>query len=158
MVDLVRADPSRFPVVLNGITDPDPLIRMRCADVAEKVTARAPELLAPYKTRMIAMAAVEQQQEVRWHLAQILPRLALNGVERRQVLRVLVGYLKDKSSIVRTFSMQAMADLAEQELQLKSGILRELEQLTRSGSPAMKSRGRKLIERLQSIESRGSQV
>jgi hypothetical protein len=63
VVDLVLADPGRFPLVLEGMTDPDPLIRMRCADVVEKVTARRPELLVPYKPELIELAAVASQQE-----------------------------------------------------------------------------------------------
>jgi len=56
--------------------------------------------------------------------------------------------MQDQSKIVKTFSMQALADLAEQDAALKPGILDQLEIFTRQGSPAMKSRGQKLIQRL----------
>ena len=39
--------------------------------------AACPEYLAPYKERVIRLAAVAEQQEVRWQLAQLLARLDL---------------------------------------------------------------------------------
>jgi hypothetical protein len=44
--------------------------------------------------------------------------------------------------------MQALADLAEHDKALRAPIVRQLTALTRTGSPAMKSRGRKLLARL----------
>jgi hypothetical protein len=44
--------------------------------------------------------------------------------------------------------MQALADIAEQNVGLKPEIIEKLEILTQEGSPAMKSRGRKLLSKL----------
>jgi hypothetical protein len=46
--------------------------------------------------------------------------------------------------------MQALADLAQRDAELRPGIVRTLRMLTRTGSPAMRSRGRKLLLRLAS--------
>ena len=40
VVDQVLADPMLFPIVVDGMTDANPLVRMRCADAVEKITAR----------------------------------------------------------------------------------------------------------------------
>ena len=77
----------------------------------------------------------------------MIPRLELSEEERAVVVEILLGYLSDKSKIVKTFSMQALADLAEQDVSLRFQLVPLLEELTRSGSPSMKSRGRKLLER-----------
>ena len=126
----------------------DPVIRMRAADAVEKITASRPEYLQPYKTKLIQQVAKIEQQEVRWHVAQLVPRLELSEEERAVVVEVLLGYLNDKSKIVKTFSMQALADLTEQDASLRSQVIPLLEELTKTGSPAMKSRGRKLLEKL----------
>jgi hypothetical protein len=144
----VLAEPSLFPILLNGISDVDPLVRMRAADAAEKVSVQRPDLLRPYKSRIIRLAAHAEQQEVRWHMAQMLSRLTLNGKERQRVLEVLDVYLKDRSSIVRTFSMDALASIAVQDPRMRAQIVRRLTRLTARGSPAMRSRGRKLLDRL----------
>ena len=144
----VLNDPTLFELVFHGTLSDDPVIRMRSADAVEKITARHPEYLQRYKTKLIQQVAKIEQQEVRWHVAQMIPRLELSEEERAIVVEILLGYLSDKSKIVKTFSMQALADLAEQDASLRSQVIPLLEELTRTGSPAMKSRGRKLLERL----------
>lgn len=141
-------DPSLFEIVFEGISCDDAVLRMRCADVVEKITAHHPEYLVSYKQRLIYEIAKINQQEVRWHVAQMFSRLELTRDERQAVLNILSDYLKDKSKIVKTFSMQALADIAEQDEGLKSSIVRELEALIQKGSPAMISRGRKLLSKL----------
>jgi hypothetical protein len=125
---------------------------MCAADAVEKLAVRHPEYLQPYKVRFIGEVAHVNQQEVRWHVAQLFSRLDLNGDERRAVAAILSGYLEDKSKIVKTFSMQALADIAMQDEALRPPIVRQLEELTRTGSPAMQSRGRKLLARLKRDE------
>jgi HEAT repeat protein len=144
----VLEDLELFGVVFEGMLDDDPVVRMRAADVAEKVSAEHPECLAPYKARLLAQVAASEQQEVRWHVAQMLPRLALSAKERDAAVSLLLGYLEDKSKIVKTFSMQALADLALRDERLRPRVVPVLQALTATGSPAMKSRGRRLLEDL----------
>lgn len=44
--------------------------------------------------------------------------------------------------------MQALADIAFVDAELRPTIIIQLERLTRTGSPAMQSRGRKLLAQL----------
>ena len=132
--------------------DENPVIRMRSADAVEKITALCPECLQPYKAVLIREVAGSQQQEVRWHVAQMAPRLDLSAEEREAVVGILLAYLEDQSRIVKTFSMQALADLAQTDAQLRSQVLPILEELAATGSPAMRSRGRKLVVQLKSLE------
>ncbi len=148
---LVLSRPRLFDEVFAGMLNDDPLIRMRCADVVEKVTAQKPQCLAPYKTQLLKKVARIEQQEVRWHAAQMFSRLQLNKRERRLVLQILQEYLTDKSGIVKTFAMQAMADLAVRDEELRESIRKQLAQLTHTGTPAMKSRGKKLLAQLQRL-------
>ena len=78
----------------------------------------------------------------------MIPRLELSQEERAVVVEILLDYLNDQSKIVKTFSMQALADLAEPDASLLSQVIPLLEDLTETGSPAMRSRGRKLLEKL----------
>ena len=144
----VLNDPSLFEAVFNGMLSDDPIIRMRSADTVEKITAKHPEYLQPYKKKLIQQVAKVDQQEVRWHVAQMFPRLELGKEERAVVVEILLDYLDDKSKIVKTSSMQALADLAERDAGLRPKVIKLLEEFTTTGSPAMKSRGRKLLEKL----------
>jgi hypothetical protein len=114
----------------------------------EKITAEHPEYLRPYKKRLLEQIAKIDQQEVRWHVAQLFPRLEWSPQERRVIVDILKNYLTDRSKIVKTFSMQALADLAGQGAGLRPTIIKQLERLTRTNSPAMKARGKKLLAKL----------
>lgn len=140
----ISEDPALFSQVFDAILHPDPVIRMRAADAIEKATRKHPELLQPYKRKILGKVAMIEQQEVRWHVAPILTRLRTTPKERDWAVSILFEYLEDKSSIVRTFAMQALADLALQDSRLRSRVAPLLEFLTNTGSPAMRSRGRKL--------------
>lgn len=147
VADVLR-DPSLFEQVLDGMLSDDPIVRMRAADAVEKITAQHPEYLQHYKEKLVKEVARIDQQEVRWHVAQILPRLELSSKEQATAVQILLGYLDDESRIVKTFSMQALAEFAERDASLRAHVIELLEELVETGSPAMKSRGRKLLQRL----------
>jgi uncharacterized protein YigA (DUF484 family) len=65
-------------------------------------------------------------------MAQLVPRLRLRSSEAAAVVEILVAYLRDKSSMVKIFAMQALADLASNDQKLKSQIRTLLEELTQS--------------------------
>ncbi len=148
VVKQVLANPRLFGALFSGMNDPDPILRMRSADAVEKITVRRPDLLQPYKRRLIQHIAKIDQPEVRWYVAQLFSRLELTTKERRGVVQILGQYLRNKSSVVKTFSMQALADIAERDATLRPGIVMHLERLTRTGTPAMRARGRKLMAKL----------
>jgi len=93
--------------------------------------------------------AEAQQQELRWHLAAMVPRLELDSKERELVRSLLNSYLEDRSSIVKTFALQALADLAAQHSSIRPGVIEILRQAVRNGTPAMKARGRRLLLELE---------
>lgn len=142
----VLDEPTLFGVVFDGMLSYDSIVRMRSADAIEKITVEHPEYLQPYKEKLIRQVAVIEQQEVRWHVAQMIPRLELSDQERTVVVEILMDYLDDMSKIVVTFSMQALADLALEDPGLRPRVIAALERLTATGSPAMRSRGRKLLQ------------
>ena len=76
-----------------GLVSDDPIIRMRAADALEKVSKGHPALLNPFKDILLNAAADSEQQEVRWHMAQMLPRLKLSQKENEGVVSILLDYL-----------------------------------------------------------------
>jgi hypothetical protein len=144
----VLARPILFRVLVAGLTADDPVVRMRAADALEKVSLRRPELLRPYKRRLLRVASQSAQQEVRWHMALVFPRMNLRPAERAIALDILLEYLGDKSSIVKTWAMHCLAHFASQDAGLKRRLLPLLRDLTEVGTPAMRARGRKLLASL----------
>lgn len=142
---MVLAQPELFAVLMSGMMLEDPLVRMRCADAAEKISLQHPEYLGPYKRKLIGEFSRIEQKEVRWHVAAMLARLSLTAKEQRRVVEILLAYTNDRSSIVRTLAMQALADIALRDEKLQPEVRSHIEELYVIGSPAMKARGRKLL-------------
>ena len=144
VVSAVRKKPDLFNDLVTGLFDEDPVVRMRAADAMEKISSDNPEFLRPFKGKLIRLAKVTQQQELRWHMAQMIPRLKLTPKETAAATEIFFEYLEDKSKIVVTFAMQALADLAIKEADVSTRVIRAIEKLAQTGSPAIQSRGKKL--------------
>ncbi len=70
-------------------------------------------------------------------------------LERLEIFRILLLYLDaDRSRIVKVCSIQTLADLAERDESIKPVIVRKLQEVIESGSPAVANRVRKLLPRL----------
>ena len=145
VVGAVQKKPDLFKDLIAGLFDDDPVVRMRAADAMEKISRENPELLQPFKAWLIGLAQQTQQQELRWHIAQMIPRVKLTPAETAKVTEIFFEYLKDKSKIVVTFAMQALSELTMREARVSNRVISAIENLTRAGSPAIKSRGKKLL-------------
>lgn len=155
MAEEILERPALFRALFQGLHVNDPVVRMRAADAMEKVTRKRPELALPYAKKLLSIASSEEQIEVRWHMALMLPRLRLSPSERAAAADVLHVYLKDSSSIVKTFAMQGLADFALQDSKLMERVKPMIEELTEIGTPAMRARGRKLLTALRRQVSGG---
>src|SRR5229473_5390874 len=116
---LVLHHPEHFTELLKYLCDESPIVRMRAADAVEKVTLVRPELLNPHKQELLGLLDEAEQIELRWHLALMVPRLTLSGQERERAAAALQRYLGDRSSIVKTFALQGLADFARQDARLQ---------------------------------------
>jgi hypothetical protein len=145
-VKQVVRDPTRLTDIIDGLDHGDPVVRMRCADVAEKVSARQPDWLQPHKRRLMKQARASIDKELCWHLAQMLPRLTLTDNERRQAEETMLGYLKNDSRIVQTFALEALADLSASDATMAARVRRLTARLARTGSPAVRARACKLLK------------
>jgi len=117
--------------------------------VAEKVTRKNPELLAPYRKELLGLLGETMEQELRWHLAVMVPRLRLNANQRQSAMSLLSGYMQDRSSIVKTYALQGLADIAQDDADIRSTVIEILREARRNGTPAMKARSRRLLHDLE---------
>jgi hypothetical protein len=152
-VTAVEKTPALFADLFECLFDDDPVVRMRAADAVEKVTRASPQLIQPWKRALLETVAARKEKEVRWHVAQLLPRLELTTAERETVIGILMGYLADENSIVKTFSIQALADLTGSDKSLLDRVTPLIERLTKTGTPAMRNRGRRLLKQLRQPEA-----
>jgi hypothetical protein len=119
---------------------------MRAADAVEKVSAKKPRLLDRHKPELLGLLAEAEQIELRWHLSAMIPRLRLTDPERLRAAAALRRYLDDRSSIVKTFALQGLVELARNHAGLRGKVKQLLEDAVQSGTPAMKARARELLK------------
>ncbi len=144
----IEKNVSLFETVFRGLYDSEPIVRMRSADVIEKVTQSRPELLLNHKKEIISILRNETQQEVCWHIAQMIPRLKYTPEEEKEIVDGLNKYLSHKSKIVRVFALEALTDLAEKNKAIVKEVINTIRLHVETGSPAIQARGRKLLKRL----------
>jgi hypothetical protein len=145
---LVLRDRTLVRPLVKGLMSDHPVLRMRSADVLEKVSREKPEFLKRSMRTLLDRASVVPQQEVRWHLALIYPRLNLEGSDRRKALKLLASWLESESKIVVVTAMQGLADFAMQDPALRPRVRRLLERHREGDSPAARARARKLLRAL----------
>jgi hypothetical protein len=136
--------------------DEDSGVACRAADVLERITGgREPGIepmrLQPWKESLLGLLAEAEPKKLRWNLAFVVPRMELTVAEARRAARVLHTYLEDSSSIVKTASMQGLADLTRHAPSMTVEVLDLLRILSRSGTPAMRARGRILLKKMEKV-------
>jgi hypothetical protein len=121
---------------------------MRAADAAEKASAQRAGLLHPFQAELLGLAGETGQPELRWRLTLMIPRLPLTPTERKRAIAPLKEFLGDRSSIVKTCALQGLAEWAQGSPELRWEAIGVMEQASRTGTPAMKARARKLLPKL----------
>jgi hypothetical protein len=145
VVQQVFKQPQLVAELLPALSHDDPVVRLRAGDVLEKVSRIHPEWLQPSRSYLLELAAIATDQEVRWHLAQLLPRLNLTSPQRLKLAALLDDYFTDASAIVRVSALQALADLAGLDSTLRRRALARVRSSLRQGGPAERARARKLL-------------
>ncbi len=148
---IVSKNQALFPELIEGWWSENRLVRMRAADATEKVVRELPGLLLPYKNKFLGLMADAEEPELRWHLAIMVPRLPLNSKERQLATSLLSRYLEDRSSIVKTFALQGLVDLTLDHPSIRPEVIEILRRASRSGTPAMRARSRKLLRHLERV-------
>lgn len=152
--ECVARQPRRLASLMDCLWDEDAGVASRAADVLERLTAgEAPRLhparLGPWKDALLGLLAEAEPKKLRWNLALTVPRMELTVAEARRAAGILNRYLDDSSSIVKTLAMHGLAELTAQDVAMRPGVVDLLRLLSRSGTPAMRARGRILLKRLE---------
>ncbi|MBI5637057.1 MAG: hypothetical protein HZA03_03695 [Nitrospinae bacterium] len=145
----VADNPARFASLFEAIFGDDPVLRARAADACEKAAKKNRALLAPLKKRLFAALSKAQQQEVRWHLAQMLAYVKTTSAEKKRAAAILKEWFADDDSrIVRVMSLQALADFAKAEPGMRDEVSALIRAAAGSGIPSLAARARKLQKKM----------
>jgi hypothetical protein len=135
-----------FDRVVLGLHSDNPGLRMRCADAIEKASIENHGLLQPHKKDILGFIGSINQQEVQWHVAQLIPRLEMTEAETDQAMQLMERYFAEpKSNIVRTFALQTICDLAANDQRYAKLANKYLQKALNDPAHSLQSRARKLL-------------
>jgi hypothetical protein len=146
---LVLENPQMVGQIVACLWDEDDCIAGRAADALETVACESPWIVARFKEALLGLLAEAGPIKLRWHLALTVTGMKLSRSECRRVAEILNSWLDHTSSIVKTCAMQGLAELTLQDPSRKDDTIDLLRTLSRSGTPAMRARGRALVNQLE---------
>jgi hypothetical protein len=147
---------NKFDKLFQGLFDTDRLVVMRAADAIEKITKIHPEYLDSHKKELLELFQTANHIELKWHLAQLIPRLIirlkLDEKEMGMAWDKLTLWALDRSGsrIVRINSMQALFDIQKQCPELKKDFTDTISKMERENIPSIVARIKKLRKEMKS--------
>ena len=147
---LLVTNPRKAWQVVECLWDENAGVANRAADALERASSRRPEILARWKDALLDRMLDAEENKLRWNLALMIWRTPLTDADAARAAGVLRTWLDDKSSIVKTSAMHGLAGLTLWDRSLLPEILDMLRILSRSGTPAMRARGRILLKSMES--------
>lgn len=151
--DAVAREAMRKPAIVNILVSllehDDPRVRGRASYALEKISRHREmaHLLAPQTPFLIACLETSRQNDLRWHLVRILPRLGMKARQKAKLVPLLLDLFRGaRSRILRTLALQALAGLAEEDSLLEEILPALLVGAQKSCVPALKARARLISE------------
>ena len=122
-----------------------PLV-MRAVDAVEKVTVKRPEFLKPHKEQLMNVLKSADHKELKWHIAQLIPRVDLTAAELADVRHIFSYWVlnKNESKIVRVNALQGLFDLSKMHPETLPDVNHALAVLEHEPIPSIQARIRKL--------------
>jgi hypothetical protein len=123
----------------------DKAVVERAARTLKKIAERDGSTLFAWRKRLLAEAFRASDVRVQWNLAIVLGKLPLKGRDRALAIDLMFERLRDKSGLNRTFALQALMDMSEQDAALRARVMPVVREFLENGTPAMRARARRLL-------------
>lgn len=141
--------PSGLADVYKLFLDEDPVVAMRASHVAMRVAEQKPESVKPFTKDLLKNLELYTQQEVRWHIPQLLVHLDLTKAQKRRAYEVIMEWSEtDKSKIVGYYGFQEAADFAETDADLLQDFIPRIRKANKTGAKSIQNRCKKIAKQL----------
>jgi hypothetical protein len=141
--------PSGLSEIYRLFLDEDPVVAMRASYVAMRVAEQKPESVEPFAKDLLKNLNLYNQQEVRWHIPQLLVHLHLTKAQKKKAYEVVMGWAEtDKSKIVGYYGFQAAADFAETDQALLQDFIPRIRKANKTGAKSIQNRCKKIAKQL----------
>jgi hypothetical protein len=146
---MLAGNPQLFDAVFRAMASDDKGLAMGSADAVEKASRKNCSFLEPHEAKLLELAGTATQQEVQWHVAQMLERVELSPIQQRTAFAALERmHIKTDSRIVKSSTLQALVRIAAGEPKLEDKVLQLLDNAAASAIPSLRARTSKLSTEL----------
>ena len=146
--DLVIKQPQLLAELLEGLDEPDDVVRARTTDALERIARVNPEPFNDHLPRFIAFARSDPIPMVRWHMAMLLGDLIIFESAVDEIQHTLDQLLGDGSPFVRSWAISSLTILSRKYPRKRERILNRIAALHQDKSIAVRHRARKATELL----------
>ena len=147
----VIGTPQLLPLLVEGLAEPDGVVRARTAHALENVSRVHPEFLQDLTPQLRKLALEDEVPMVRWHIAMIFGNTT-GGKEIDDVVSVLFHLLEDESVFVVSWSIVSLCILGGKYKSKRREIIEKVEALKDSSSIAIRTKVKKAINALKGKE------
>jgi HEAT repeat protein len=149
VADAVIANPRLTKLLVDGLFEPDDLIRGRTAHAVERVSRAHPERIVRLLPQLIHLALHDRVPMVRWHMAMVFGNLNYPKGKADLAVATLLKMLKDESVFVRSWALTSLAVLGRKYKNNRAKILRNARACAGDKSISVRTKLGKLIKILQ---------
>ena len=136
-------------VMVRALGGGDRVAAERAARGLKKVAEADRAALYGLRKELFGAARRAEDVRVRWNLVVVLGQLPLKGRERASVVDWLLERLGDESGLTRTFCMQALWDLSDNDAGLRQRVTAIAKRFSETGTSAMRAGARRLLSTTQ---------
>ena len=150
VVDIVLADPARFPELYDCYVSDDEVVRLRVSNAMRRVERENHALLVPYIDRLIGEIGYLDQPSAQWTLAKLFEALEgdMTAAQRKGALAIMKRNLAGHDDwIVLNNSMEVLALWARGDAALAAWLRPHLERLAADSRKSVSRRAAKLLAR-----------
>jgi hypothetical protein len=149
VIQALLKNPSGLSEVYDLFLDLDPVVAMRSSYIAMRVAEKNPDSVKPFTKDLLKNLDSYTQQEVRWHIPQLLVHVDLTKAQKRRAYEVVMDWAEtDKSKIVGYYGFQAAADFAETDEVLLQDFIPRIRAANKTGAKSIQNRCKKIAKQL----------
>ena len=149
VAEKVIKNPKLLKMLVEGLDEPDDIIRARTAHAFEKISRTNPEMLEGLTPQLIELVYKDMVPMVKWHLAMIFGSIPFPEKEADKIISVLLHFLEDESVFVKSWSIVSLC-IIDRKNKLKRGeIINKIRALQNHESIAIRSKVKKALKVLE---------
>lgn len=149
VVEEVIRNPRLFGQLLDGLSEPDDVIRGRTAHALERLSRTNQDAFRELMPQLISLSMRDRVPMVKWHLAMIFGNTAFAVKDIESVVSALFRLLTDESVFVRSWAISSLCIIGKRDKRRRRETIDAIKVLRDDKSVAIRVRAAKALRVLQ---------